>query len=223
VTPFTLGGGQSPSGAVAVSLAKNKGPTGDGTYPQIQSAMVQIPLHVNPYDLTSGPPVGGGASAIQKLVPWAPKQPGIGFPVAIDGERDKFIQTYQMDLGGTQVTANVDYDFKLDSNGNPTTSVLFLAVETTDFLGDVFVCQDTTTRDLLTARMYTSVSSLLDWLTAHPAAYDGCQLILRYSPYENYLDYVTSLSNGVRLGVTQGGGYGRIVDVTLFDPTLPNH
>jgi hypothetical protein len=220
-TAFTLGGGSTPSTPVAVLLAKT-GPNGDGTYQNIQSAMIQVPLHNNPYDLTSAPPANGGAS-IQKLVNWAPKQPGIGFPVALDGERNKFIETYQMDLSGIQITANIDYDFRLDANGNPTAAVMFLAVETTDFLGDLFVCQDATTGDLLTARMYTSVSSILDWLTAHPGAYDACQLILQYSPYANYLDYVNSLLNGVRLGVTQGGGYGRIVDGTLFDPTLPNH
>jgi hypothetical protein len=220
-TAFTLGGGSSPSTPVAVLLAKT-GPNGDGTYQNIQSAMIEVPLHGNPYDLTSAPPANGGAS-IQKLVNWAPKQPGIGFPVALDGERNKFIETYQMDLSGIQITANIDYDFRLDANGNPTAAVLFLAVETTDFLGDLFVCQDANTGDLLTARMYTSVSSILDWLAAHPGAYDACQLILQYSPYGNYLDYVNSLLNGVRLGVTQGGGYGRIVDGTLFDPTLPNH
>jgi hypothetical protein len=39
-------------------------------------------------------------------------------------------------------------------------------------------------------------------------------------PYGNFADFATSTSNGVRLGITQGGGYGRVVDVTLFDPTI---
>jgi len=184
--------------------------------------MVEIPLHVNPYDLTSAPPATG-APAVQVLVPWAPKQPGVGFPVSLDGMRDRFIETYQLDFTGTQITANVDYDFQIDQTGNPTTAVMFLAVETTDFLGDVFLCRDSSTKDLLTARMYTSVALILDWFASHPAAYNDCQIIIHYSPYENYADYITSLLNGVRLGVTQGGGYGRIVDATLFDPTLPGH
>jgi hypothetical protein len=71
--------------------------------------------------------------------------------------------------------------------------------------------------------MYTSVSTILTWIAAHPTVYDDCQLIMEYSPYENYLDYVNTLENGVRLSSTQGGGYGRIVDATLFDPTLPNN
>jgi hypothetical protein len=184
--------------------------------------MVNVPLHVNPYDLTSAPPANG-APSVQVLIPWAPKQPGVGFPVPLDGQRDKFIQTYQLDFTGTQITANIDYDFLVGPDGLPTKQVMFLAVETTDFLGDVFVCQDKSTKDLLTARMYKSVALILDWFASHPQAYNDCQVIIHYSPYENYADYITSLANGVRLGVTQGGGYGRIVDATLFDPSLPGH
>jgi hypothetical protein len=223
-TAFTLGGGASPSVAVPITQVYGKGDTAamDGTYPDIQQVMIQIPLHQNPYDMTSAPPNGGAPSA-QVLTDWNPKQPGIGFPVALTGTRDRFIETYQMDLSGDQVTANVDYDFQLDTHMQPTQQILFMAVETTDFLGDLFVCQDSATHDLLTARMYTSVQSILDWFAAHPNAYNACQIITRYSPYGNYADYITSLQNGVRLSVTQGGGFGRIVDGTLFDPTLPQN
>ena len=221
-TAFTLGGGQNPSVAVPVTFVPNSGDTGTGTFANIQSAYVQVPLHQNPYDPTSVPPMGGAPMA-QALVTWLPKQPGIGFPVALDGQREQLIETAAFDFSGEQITANVDYDFNLDVNGNPTKSILFLAVETTDFLGDVFVCQDPNTKDLLTARMYTSVSTVLQWIAAHPTAYSTCQIIMEYSPYENYLDYVNSLANGVRLSSTQGGGFGRIVDGTLFDPTLPNN
>jgi hypothetical protein len=225
-TAFTLGGGASPSVPVPVTLVKGQGDTAakDGTFPDIEEALVSVPLHVNPYDLTSAPPPNGNPAA-EVLVPWAPKQPGVGFPVSLDGSRDRFIQTYQLDLTGSQISANIDYDFLLNRNGQPAQppQLLFLAVETTDFLGDVFVCQDTSTRDLLTVHMYTAVADILDWLAAHPTAYNDCQIIIKYSPYGNYADYISSLRNGVRLGVTQGGGYGRIVDGTLFDPTLPNN
>ena len=46
---------------------------------------------------------------------------------------------------------------------------------------------------------------------------------MEYSNYENYLDWINSQSNGVRLESTQGGGFGRIVGATLFDPNLPNN
>ena len=223
-TAFTLGGGQAQSTTVPITLVAGMGdtPAKDGTYPDLQQAMVQIPLHVNPYDLTSAAPMGG-SPAIQVLTDWNPKQPGIGFPVAVNGTTERFIETYQADFSGIEVTANVDYDFQLDQHMQPTTQLLFMAVETTDFLGDLFVCQDPDSKDLLTARMYSSVSSILSWFAAHPNAYNACQIITRYSPYGNYADYITSLLNGVRLSVTQGGGYGRIVDGTLFDPNLPQN
>jgi hypothetical protein len=184
----------------------------------ILSAMVQVPLHTNPYDTTTPPPNGGGAS-MRVLIPWAPKSPTVGFPVALDGTRDKFIESYQLDLGGTQITANIDYDFQYDPNTHlQLDTIQFNAVETTDFLGDIFICQDPNTHELLSARMYTSVSTILAWFANHPGAYQSCQMIIRYSPYGNYADYITSLQNGVRLGITQGGGYGRVVDGTLFTP-----
>src|SRR5260221_7461606 len=54
------------------------------TYPNIQSAMVGVLLHTNPYDVSSSPPMGEPRE-LQVLVPWLPKQPGVGFPVALTG------------------------------------------------------------------------------------------------------------------------------------------
>ncbi len=188
------------------------------TLDTIQQAVVRIPLHKDPYDQTSDPPAG--APLLSILVPWVPKQPGIGFPVALTGTRDKFIETYQLDLSGTTISANIDYDVVLDQNGNPskTGDIIFKAVETTDFLGNVFLCKDDVSKDLLAVEMYTPVAVILDWLSAHPGTYQSCGLIIRYSPYGNYADFITSLTNGVRLGITQGGGFGRVVDVTIFTP-----
>ncbi len=188
------------------------------TFDNILSATVKVPLHKNPYNLASAPAAGGDSVTV--LMPWLTKQPGVGFPVALTGTRDKFIETYQLDLTGNTITANIDYDFAVDPNTHKVIpdAVNFLAVETTDFLGDVFVCQDPITKDLLSARMYTSVSLILDWFSTHPGAYQACQIIVRYSPYGNYADYITSGVAGVRLGITQGGGYGRVVDGTLYDP-----
>jgi hypothetical protein len=66
--------------------------------------------------------------------------------------------------------------------------------------------------------MYTSVDDITAWLQAHPTAQDNCSIIIRYSPYNNYPDYITSLTNGVRLGIDQGAGKGRVTDVTVFTP-----
>jgi len=44
-----------------------------------------------------------------------------------------------------------------------------------------------------------------------------CGIIYQYSAYGNFIDTVTSTTNGVRLGINPGGGQGRIIDVTLYD------
>jgi hypothetical protein len=215
-TAWTLGF-PSASSSLFTPVAVNQ------TFNDIQAAQITVPLHSNPYDFSSGPPVINGTSvaSIQTLVPWAPKQPGIGFPVAVDGTRDLFVETYQLDLSGTTVTANIDYDFTVDTSTHlVTTQINFEAVETTDFLGDLFICQDPTTKDLLAVHMYTSVSDVLTWFSSHPGAYAACGMITRYSPYGNYADYITTSNNGVRLGITQGGGYGRVVDGTEWATNL---
>jgi hypothetical protein len=186
------------------------------TYPSIQQAMVNVPLTANPYD-----PSSATLTPLQVLVPWSPKQPGIGFPIALTGTLDKFVETAQVDFSGTTITANIDYDCAIDPKTMQCMtdgSLVFKAVETSDFLGEVFLCQDTTTKDLLGVRMYSTVASILDWLGNHPNAYESCGIIITYSPYGNYADYISSIANGVRLNITQGGGFGRVVDATLFTP-----
>ena len=119
------------------------------------------------------------------------------------------------------ITANVDYDCPIDPSTRKVIddSIKFLAVETTDFLGEVFLCQDPPTGDLLTARMYTSVVDHPRLAHRAPRRVPRrAAMIIRYSPYDNYADYITSLLNGVRLGITQGGGYGRVVDVHPLRP-----
>jgi hypothetical protein len=69
--------------------------------------------------------------------------------------------------------------------------------------------------------LYTSVQTILTWMTNHPTVSiptGACGLIVRYSIYNNYPDYIQSTAYGVRLGVEQGAGGGRISDATLFTP-----
>ena len=186
------------------------------TFPNIQSAMVRVPLHANPYD-----PKSKGLPVYDVLIPWLPRQPGVGFPIALNGQIDKFVETAQLDFSGTTISANIDYDVVLDPMTHQPAkdgSIQFLAVETNDFLGQVFLCQDPDSGDLLSARMYSPAAAILDWINTHQKALDACGLIVRFSPFNNFPDYITSLNGGVRLGITQGGGFGRVVDVTLFVP-----
>lgn len=200
-TPFTLG-------SVGIQVTQ--------TFENSQQVMISIPVRLNPYDSTSPP-----APSISKLLPWVPKQPGNGFNIPVDGSRNQFIETSNLDLSGITISAYVYYDCQIDSSTGQCMAngaLQFDAVFSTDFLGDVFLCKDAVAGDLLTAHMYTSVGDMLAFLASHPNVYSTCGLIIRYSPYDNYADYITSLTNGVQLEVTQGGGYGRIVGATLFVP-----
>ena len=123
---------------------------------------------------------------------------------------------------------------------NPTTNacektdgtVQILAIEGSDFLGAAFLCQDPTTGDILGVHQYDSAQSILDWMAAHPGGWSGsagaanpsaqsaCGIIVRQSPANNYIDFITSKSNGVKLSINQGSGQGRVVDVVLYDPGI---
>ncbi len=172
------------------------------TYPGIQQAMTS-------YQLTK-------AGAPQNfLVPWLPKQPGVGFPIAVSGTIDKFVSTSQLDFTGTTISATVDYDLQ-DPTRPDASGYTFLAVESSDFLGELFMCASG--GDVLHVRMYTPAANILDWLANHPGSTTSCGIVVRYSPYNNFPDYISSLTNGIRLGITQGGGFGRVVDSILFVP-----
>ena len=189
-----------------------------------------IPQRTNPYD-----PASTVLAPIKVLVPWKPFQNGVGFPVAATGQQDIFVQTAELDFTGQVVVPVLDYlpvqvaatGTDAGASGPSGTFAQILAYESQDFLGDVFLCYDTVTQDdrgggmpgdILAAHMYTSVQDILSWVAGHPAAQDNCTIIVRYSSYDNYPDYVSSLANGVRLGIDQGAGYGRVTDLTLFTP-----
>lgn len=184
-------------------------------YPNITSVMLTFPQHSDPYD-TASPPPNGGPSSLDFLVPWSKKQPGIGFNIAINGQQNKFISCYEADLAGTTLSVNFGYDW-VDPK-NPNKGIAPLSAETTDYLGSVFLCMDPNDNTMLHAHMYTPVAHLLDWINKHAQAASDCGIIVRYSPYGNYPDYITSVSNGVELGITQGGGFGRVVETDLFAP-----
>ncbi len=189
-----------------------------------------MPLYTNPY---AG---AGPQSSVNVMVPWLPLQEGVGYPVAngaTGGSQDVFVVTAQLDFTGQVITPTMDYlpvpSSPTDPNPrNPAVpfGVSIQAWETQDFLGEVFLCYDAQTAgarvpagipgDILSAHMYTSATTIIDWLSSHPEAQASCQLVVRYSPFNNFPDFITSLANGVRLGIDQGYGYGRVVDATLL-------
>ncbi len=207
--------------------------------PLLGQATVSLPIYKDPYDIfnTTNKVVG----AVSKMIPYLPKQQYVGFPVAFDGSRDKFVSTYNVDFSGTTLSLSVDWDIPT-ANINAPESINKLpvdlgikAIETTDFFGDVFVCAETDpislVPELLTVHMYTSAQNVLDYLAKYdgathsgvpyPNAVVDCGIVLTYSSYGNKLDYITSQANGFRLGINATSGtIGRIVDVTVFDPSV---
>jgi hypothetical protein len=186
------------------------------TLPFIANAIVDLPNYANPYDTTSA------KTTLTTLVPHIPYQPGSGFEIPINAQRSQFIQTGGLDFSGVTITMNVDYLPNYDPNTGALTSGTVAAVETQDFLGEVFPCVDPVSHDILRVKMYSSTLDILNWFDAHPGTRTACNIFVRTSPFNNYPDYIISVTNGVLLAVNPGagGGPGRIADVTLFNPAL---
>ena len=209
-----------------------------------EEAEMIIPNLANPYDPTTA------VTNINVLVPWLPVEEGVGFAVPSTGQTNVFVQTGQLDFSGQVIVPVIDYlpytiGPATSDGGSPTVNgpltacpsplpagttcnAQIQAIESGDFLGDVFLCYDTVTQanragtgqpgDVLNAHMYTSAQEILNWIADHPQAQANCNLIVRYSPFDNYPDYITSLANGVTVDIDQGEGLGRVVDLTLFVP-----
>jgi hypothetical protein len=198
---------------------------------------------------------GTSAPTFNPLTPFLDIQPGVGFAIPIDGERDQFVTGGQFDYRGVLENYIVHYDpwvdqlkssCVADSNAcgagyscDPVTkncvasdnSVRINGIEAGDFLGQVFLCQDPSSGDVLHVSMYDSAIPILNWLAAHPGSTNpnaptgassqaACQIVTRRSPANNYIDLIASKANGVVLNISGGQGLGRITDVVLFDPSL---
>ena len=183
------------------------------TLQNLQNAWVSVPSFANPYaanDSTQQP------TMLQVLTNWKPKQPQEGFPIPVNGTRSRFYSATSLDFTGESTTFNFDYEDDLAKPGY----AKLLAAETFDFLGDVFLCKDPISGDLLSVKMYDSMADILDWIQTHPNSQDNCGIIIQYSPFNNYPDYVAALPVGMLLKVNSGSGFGRVGHVETFVPGL---
>jgi hypothetical protein len=202
--------------------------SGDGKYPLIESAMLTLPIWPSPYDPTTA---AANNPTISVLLPYLPAGAGVGFPVTIDGSRDKFYNTSQLALSGETFDGVLDFEpvpFPAADGGVQDSNVV-RAIESQNYLGLAFACVQTNTDqtsplygqpDVLAVRMYENENDLLAYLAKYPGAAAACQIQVKYSIFGNYADYISSLQYGARFGLNAGFGGSVVVDLTLFDPNV---
>jgi len=182
------------------------------TLPMIRSAKVIVPNYPDPYNPFQT--TLSAAPAITTIADWRPKSPDNGLRIPINGQRDRFIPSASVDFTGTSISFNLDYE--PDENG----MMRLTAVQSNDYMGDLFLCRDPVSGELLRVEQYESMAEVIEWIQGHPGSYEACGIIIRYSPYNNYPHMLASTTAGIVLLVNQGSGYGRISSVEIYDPNL---
>jgi hypothetical protein len=159
---------------------------------------------------------------IPVFVPWLPSQPGTGFDIPINGQRTQFVQTGSLDFSGVTITTNIDYLPATTDVGRADDGTI-AAVETQDFLGEVFPCVDAATGDILRVKMYSSALDHRHLAGAAPRGADGLQHLHSLQPVRQ-LPGLHHVGHERRpdLASIRGAGDGpsRIGDATIFNPTL---
>jgi hypothetical protein len=246
-SPFTVASlGVAPQNSGLVITGATPSPSGEaGATELIQSATVQVPLLSQPFGYAGSVPPG--TKYISELLPFL-SGANVGFPVTLDGSRDKFYNTLNVDFSEiagvtTSVSASVDYEYVATTGadgGVGVPNLVVRAIETSSYLGLAFACTEpnlaTGSPDVLAVRMYDNANTLLDWIAAHtgvnPTNGGGenpitdCGIQLKYSIYGNYADFITFGVNpglpqgGLRFGLNAGYGGSVVSDLTIFDPNI---
>jgi hypothetical protein len=183
-------------------------------FPKFANVKAEIPNFANPYDTTST------NTPFHVLTDWKPLLPNTGLSIPVNGQRDKFVATASFHIAGETLQMDFDYLPENVSADGQQETVHLVGVSAGNFLGEVFICKDPYTGDLLSAHMYSSMGEIIDWVQSHPGAYDNCNIIVRYSPYNNYPRFISSVANGIILQGNSGSGFGRVHYVQLFTPGL---
>ncbi len=183
------------------------------TLPNIKSARVALPFFPDPYK----PGQQTSAAAVPApivLVDWRPETPAHGIRIPLNGQFDKFIPSASVSFGGSSLALDIDYSLGADG------AIIVNAVQSDEYMGNLFLCQDPLTGDLLSVEQYESMEVIMSWINSHPGADDACDLLVRYSAFNNFPMMLAAKKAGVVLNVGQGSGVGRITSVELFDPSL---
>jgi hypothetical protein len=186
-------------------------------------AILTLPAWSNPFDPTTAT---SNDPTVSALVPYVPLGAGGGFPISINGSRDKFYDTAQLVLTGNTIDATVDLESVpfLDADGGVSPGWVIRAVQSSAFTGSVFPCVQSNPQngypDVLAVRMNDGASVVLDYLAKYPAAVSDCTMIVKYSPYGNTVEAISSLQYGVRLDYTDTASGPVVSDAILFDPNV---
>jgi hypothetical protein len=186
--------------------------------PLLKSARVAVPIWDDPYSGGKSSSTTAAGPQVKVTLPdFRPLAPGSGFRIPVNAQRDRFIPAAQVDFSGQNISLAINYKKNDDDQ-----SMQILGVETQTFEGELFLCQDPGTNDLLHVRQYDSVAEVQDWLAHHPGASSstGCDILVRFSPFNEAPVSITSKSAGVQVNVGQGVGIGRIIDALIYDVTL---
>jgi hypothetical protein len=197
-----------------------------GPYTLIQSAMVTLPIFSPPSSYQGAVPTG--TKTVSELLPFL-SGATVGFPVTIDGSRDKFYNTLNVDFTAGSVTGQpVNFNMDYEYSG---TDILVRAIETQNFFGQVFVCSEANPKvqgatDVLGIRMYDNGATILEWIAQHPTSTLDCGIQIKFSIYGNYADYISFGVNpgqsiaGARIGLNPGFGGSVVSEATIFDPNI---
>jgi hypothetical protein len=182
--------------------------------PYIKSAKIKVPFFADPYAPGGASPNGAAAQEPVVLVDWRPMTPADGIRIPVNAQRDKFIPSATVNFSGSSLTLNLDY--KQLPNGK----LKLEAVQSDNYMGNVFICQDPLTGDFLSVEQYESMEVIMNWINTHPGADDACEIIVRYSAFNNFPMMFAAKAAGVVLNVGQGSGVGRITHIEIFDTSL---
>jgi hypothetical protein len=193
---------------------------------------------------------GTDAPSFTPLAPWAEVQPQVGFAIAIDGQRSQWVSSGRVDLLGgiapyaihyrphtdtqkpscaADATCNMGYGCDLASGACVTNddTLDVLGIRAAGFSGQVFLCSDPSTSDILHVGVYDSAQVILDWLAAHPgtvagggnipSAQSACGIVMTHSTVDNSIQSIVSRQYGVSLELAGGG---RITGAVVWDPSL---
>lgn len=182
--------------------------------PNNEAAQVQLPNWKDPYSKAAGLLPDPGPKVLPN---WRPLAPGAGFPIPVNGERDRFIPAAAIDFSGQNLSMNLDY------NEDPKDhSFTIIASEASVFEGEIFLCDDPVTHEILHVRQYDSIAEIQDWMSRHTGVQDACDMFIRTTPAGSGSALgepaqLLAKKAGITATVGQGSGVGRIIDVLVYD------